>query len=255
MTKFAFRAALVALGLMATAPAMAADNTFGPLGVALNAGVVSDYRFRGISQSDKNPAFQAGAEATVTANDWLTPYLGLWGSSVDFNNGTTAEIDAYGGLRGTFDKLGLDLGFIRYNYTGRAAPEAQDFTEIKLGVSYDFGFALPSAAVYYSPEYFNNSGTGVYYTAGVAVPIPVTEFSPTIKANIGKQTLDVPANFFGTGATKDNYIDYNIGLFATYWGFTAGVQYVDTNLSRRDCGGLNTCESGVVVSLNYAYSF
>jgi uncharacterized protein (TIGR02001 family) len=255
MTKFAFRAALVALGLVAAAPAMAADNLLGPLGVAVNAGVVSDYRFRGISQSDKNPAFQAGVEGTLPVNDWLTPYVGLWGSSVDFNNGTSAEIDAYGGLRGTFDKLGLDVGFIRYNYTGRGSPASQDFTEWKLGASYDFGFALPSAAVYYSSDYFGNSDTAVYYTAGVAVPIPVTDFAPTIKANVGKQTVDKPANFFGAGATKDNYIDYNIGLFATYWGFTAGVQYVDTNLSKTECGGLSTCESGVVVSLNYAYSF
>ncbi|MBS4045777.1 MAG: TorF family putative porin [Alphaproteobacteria bacterium] len=252
MTKFAFRAALVALGLVAAAPAMAADI---PLGVAVNAGVVSDYRFRGISQSDKDPAVQGGIDGTLAPNDWLTIYAGVWGSSVDFNNGTTAEVDLVGGFRGTFDKLGVDIGFIRYNYTGRTGPESQDFTEGKLAVSYDFGFALPSAAVYYSPEYFNNSGTAVYYTAGVAIPIPVTEFSPTIKANIGHQTVDKPVNFFGTGATKDDYIDYNIGLFATYWGFTAGVQYVDTNLSKRDCGGLSTCESGVVFSLNYAYTF
>lgn len=249
MTKFAFRAALVALGLVAAAPAMAADI---PLGVAVNAGVVSDYRFRGISQSDKNPAVQGGIDATLAPNDWLTIYTGVWGSSVDFNNGTTAEVDLVGGLRGTFDKLGVDVGFIRYNYTGRTGPESQDFTEGKLAVSYDFGYVLPSAAIYYSPEYYANSGTAVYYTAGVAVPIPVTEFSPTIKANIGKQTIDKPLNF---GITKDSYIDYNIGLFASYWGFTAGVQYVDTNLSKTECNGLSTCESGVVVSLNYAYTF
>lgn len=248
MIKFAFRAALVALGLVAAAPAMAADI---PLGVAVNAGVVSDYRFRGISQSQKNPAVQGGIDGTLAPNDWLTIYAGLWGSSVDFNNGTNAEFDLIGGFRGTFDKLGVDVGFIRYNYTGDG-PESQDFTEGKLALSYDFGFVLPSAAVYYSPEYFANSGTAVYYTAGVAIPIPVTEFSPTIKANIGKQTIDRPANF---GITKDDYIDYNIGLFATYWGFTAGVQYVDTNLSRTECGGLKLCESGVVLSLNYAYTF
>lgn len=248
MTKFAFRAALMALGLVAATPAMAADI---PLDVAANAGVVSDYRFRGISQSDKNPAFQAGLDATLAPNDWLTIYTGVWGSSVDFNNGTTAEVDLVGGLRGTFDKFAVDVGFIRYNYTG-SGPEAQDFTEGKIAASYDFGFVLPSAAIYYSPEYYNNSGTGVYYTAGVAVPIPVTEFSPTIKANIGKQTMDRPANF---GITKDSYVDYNIGLFASYWGFTAGVQYVDTNLSKTECGGLSTCESGVVVSLNYSYAF
>lgn len=249
MTKVIFRAALVALGLVAAAPAIAADH---PIGVAVNAGVVSDYRFRGISQSDKDPAVQAGAEATLGVNDWLTIYAGLWGSSVDFNNGTDAEIDAYGGFRGTFDKLGLDLGFIRYIYTGTGSTDSENFTELKAGVSYDFGYVLPSAAIYYSQDYFGNSGDAVYYTAGVAIPIPVTDFSPTIKANIGQQHIDIPARF---GITKDKYIDYNIGLFATYWGFTAGIQYVDTNLSKTECGGLSTCEGGAVLSLNYAYTF
>lgn len=248
MTKFAFRAALVALGLVAAAPAMAADI---PLGLTVNAGVVSDYRFRGISQSNKDPAFQAGAEGTLAPNDWLTLYAGVWGSSVDFNDGTTAEVDPYGGFRGTFDKLAIDIGFIRYNYTGKA-PDSHNFTEWKAAASYDFGYVLPMAGVNYSSDYFGNSGAAVYYSAGVAVPIPVTEFSPTIKANIGKQTIDKPRNF---GITKDNYIDYNIGLFASYWGFTAGVQYVDTNLSKAECNGLNTCEGGMVVSLNYSYSF
>ncbi|MCW0232891.1 MAG: TorF family putative porin [Ferrovibrio sp.] len=249
MTKVIFRAALVALGLVAAAPAIAADI---PLSVAVNAGVVSDYKFRGISQSNNDPAVQGGVEAALAPNDWLSIYAGLWASSVDFNNGTDAEVDAYGGFRGTFDKLGLDLGFIRYIYTGQGGTSAENYTEFKAAASYDFGFVLPSAGIYYSPDFYNNSGRAVYYTAGVAVPIPVTDLSPVIKANIGKQTIDKPANF---GITKDDYIDYNIGLFATYWGFTAGVQFVDTNLSKTECGGLKTCDSAAVFSLNYAYTF
>lgn len=245
MNKTLFGAAILAASALA-APAIAADPS-----VTLTAGVVSDYTFRGISQSDSNPAVQAGAELSLPANDWLSIYAGAWGSSVDFNNGTTAEVDAYGGLRGTFDKLGVDVGFIRYFYTGASNPEL-DYTEAKLAVSYDFGFVLPSAAIYYSPEFYNDSGTAVYYTAGVAVPIPVTEFSPTIKANIGKQTIDDESAF---GITKDSYIDWNIGLFASYWGFTAGVQYVDTNLSKAECGGLSTCEARAVFSLGYSYTF
>lgn len=246
MKKIMFGAAVMAAGLL-TAPAMAADPS-----VSLSAGVVSDYTFRGISQTDEEPALQAGAEVSVPANDWLSIYGGVWGSNVDFNNGTELEIDGYGGLRGTFDKLGVDVGVIRYIYTGSNEPDALDYTEGKLAVSYDFGVAVPSAAIYYSPEFYNDSGTAVYYTAGVSVPIPVTDFSPTIKANVGKQTLDDEAAF---GITKDSYIDWNIGLFASYWGFTAGVQYVDTNLSKTECGGLDTCDARAVFSLGYSYSF
>lgn len=247
MKKFVLGAAALAASFGA-APVMAADPS-----VTLSAGVVSDYTFRGISQTDENPALQLGAEVSVPANDWLSIYGGVWGSNVDFNNGTEAEIDAYGGLRGTFDKLGVDVGFIRYFYTGNTGNNSNlDYTEAKLAVSYDFGFVLPSAAVYYSPEFYNDSGSAVYTTAGVAVPIPVTEFSPTIKANIGRQTIEDEAAF---GITEDSYIDWNIGLFASYWGFTAGVQYVDTNLTKTECGGLDTCEARAVFSLGYTYTF
>lgn len=240
-------AAALGAASFAAAPAVAADPT-----VTLTAAVVSDYTFRGISQSDEDPALQLGGEVSLPANDWLAVYAGLWGSNVDFNNGTEAEIDAYGGLRGTFDKLGVDVGFIRYIYTGKSNNDELDFTEGKLAASYDFGFVLPSAAIYYSPDYYNDSGTSVYYTAGVAVPIPVTEFSPTIKANVGRQHVEDERAF---GITKDSYIDWNIGLFATYLGFTAGIQYVDTNLSKRECGGLDTCNARAVASLGYTYSF
>lgn len=246
MKKTLFGAAFLAASAMA-APAIAADPS-----VTLTAGVVSDYTFRGISQTDENPALQLGGEVALPTNDWLSIYAGVWGSNVDFNNGTRAEIDAYGGLRGTFDKLGVDVGFIRYFYTGTAGNSELDYNELKLAASYDFGFVLPSAAVYYSPEFYNDSGTAVYYTAGVAVPIPVTEFSPTIKANVGRQHIEQEAAF---GITKDSYIDWNIGLFASYWGFTAGVQYVDTNLSKTECGGLDTCEARAVFSLGYSYTF
>jgi uncharacterized protein (TIGR02001 family) len=246
MKNYVFGAAAVLAASFAATPVVAADPT-----VTLTAGVVSDYTFRGISQTNENPALQLGGEIALPTSDWLAIYAGLWGSNVDLNNGAEAEIDAYGGLRATFDKLGVDVGFIRYIYTGRVNDEL-DYTEGKLAVSYDFGFVLPSAAIYYSPEFYNDSGSAVYYTAGVSVPIPVTQFAPTIKANVGRQHIDDNAAF---GITKDSYMDWNIGLFATYWGFTAGVQYVDTNLTKRECGNLDICEARAVFSLGYTYSF
>lgn len=245
MKKILFGAAFLAAAVLA-APAIAADPS-----VTLSVGAVSDYTFRGISQTDGEPAVQGGAELSLPTSDWLSIYAGVWGSSVDFNNGTTAEVDAYGGFRGTFDKLGVDLGFIRYFYTGNANGSL-DFTEYKAAASYDLGYVLPSTAIYYSPDYTLNSGNSVYYTAGVSVPIPLTEFSPAIRANVGRQHIDNNAAF---GITEDSYIDWNIGLFASYWGFTAGVQYVDTNLSKAECGGLSTCEPRAVVSLGYSYTF
>src|ERR1043165_4887890 len=111
MTKFAFRAALVALGLTVAVPALAADPD--RLTATLSATGVSDYRFRGISQTDTAPALQLGAEGAFKFNDMLSGYIGVWGSNVDFNNDAKAEVDAMGGFRWTFDKLILDTGVIR----------------------------------------------------------------------------------------------------------------------------------------------
>lgn len=254
MIKFAFRAALVALGLTATVPALAADAD--RFAATLTATGVSDYRFRGISQTDTAPALQLGADGAFKFNDFLAGYIGVWGSNVDFNNDAKAEVDALIGFRWTFDKLSLDTGVIRYNYVGANEALNLDFTEYKLTAAYDFGFAIPSAGVYYSPEFQGDSSTGVYYTAGITVPLPITQFEPKLIANIGKQTIDRQQNYFGAGSTTDDYMDWNVGLFATFWGFTAGIQYVDTNLSKQECfGGLNWCEAGAVFSVGYSYAF
>lgn len=255
MIKFAFRAALVAVALTATAPAFAADAD--RLTATLSATGVSDYRFRGISQTDTAPALQLGAEGAFKFNDMVSGYIGLWGSNVDFNNDASAEVDALGGFRWTFDKLTIDTGVIRYNYVGASDNLNLDFTELKLTAAYDFGFAIPSAGIYYSPNFQADSHTGVYYTAGVTVPLPITQFEPKIIANVGRQTIDREELFFsGSPRPQDSYMDWNIGLFASFWGFTAGIQYVDTNLSKQECfGGSNWCDAGAVFSLGYTYSF
>src|SRR6202030_1748120 len=45
-------------------------------------------------------------------------YVGMGGESIDFPNHAAAEIDFYGGIRPTFDKLALDFGAWYYWYPG-----------------------------------------------------------------------------------------------------------------------------------------
>jgi uncharacterized protein (TIGR02001 family) len=252
MKKFVMRAAFAALALTATAPAMAEDR----LSLTLTPAVVSEYYFRGISQTDGHPAAQLSGEGAFKINDTFTGYLGAFASNVDFNNSVSAEVDFTGGFRSTFDKLTLDLGLIRYMYLDQpTGSQTYDFTEAKLTAAYDFGFAIPSAGIYYSPNFQLDSGNATYLTAGLTVPVPVTQFEPKIVANIGQQTIDKPQNFFGAGNTDDKYLDWNIGLFASYWGFTAGLQYVDSDLKKSHCAGGANCGPAAVLSLSYAYTF
>ena len=117
--KFAALSALVAItGLPTAVLAQDAPST------SFNVGVVSDYRYRGISQSGLKPALQGGA-------DYSNPsglYLGTWLStikwikdagrinSVDAGN-TPAEWDLYGGYKGAITKdLAYDVGGLYYLY-------------------------------------------------------------------------------------------------------------------------------------------
>ena len=97
-SKMAIAAALVATCVSA----LAADPPKSDWTIAGNAGLFSDYRFRGISLSDKDPAFQPGF--TVSHESGL--YASVWGSNVADNGGDNIEIDFIGGYAttlGTFD--------------------------------------------------------------------------------------------------------------------------------------------------------
>jgi len=260
MKKVVIQAAIVGMALVAgqfAGQAKAEDDRFS---LTASAAVVSEYYFRGISQAyskdDIKPAFQPGLEGDMKITDFATGYLGIWGSNVDFNNGTSAEMDLFGGFRFTMDKAALDLGMIQYDYLGSDNAPNQPYHEFKAVGSYDFGFVVPTAGVYYSPAYFGGSGKATYVTGGVTVPIPYTEFSPKVVANVGHQSVEKNA----TWGTKD-YMDWNVGLYATFFGVTAGLQYVDNNLDDGDAANTTCrsdgkpCSAAAVLSLSYSYAF
>ena len=108
-------AALLALSAL---PAIAlADDAASPL--TFNIGAVSDYRFRGITQTRGEPAIQAGV-------DYALPYgfyIGAWASNIKWikDNGVSGsvELDVYGGYKGEIMKdLTYDVGILQYAYVG-----------------------------------------------------------------------------------------------------------------------------------------
>jgi len=118
---------VIAAGLAASS-AMAADMATkapppaapppSPWDVAISAALMNDYNFRGITQSAHNPSTQAGFELRYTQSPMWQYYAGISGESIDFPNQAAAEIDFYGGIRPTFDKLALDFGVWEYWYPG-----------------------------------------------------------------------------------------------------------------------------------------
>src|SRR5262245_48493805 len=109
-------ASAFAADMSAKAPKTAPAAAPSPWDIAFGATVMSDYNFRGISQSDRGPAGSAYFEPRYNITSDLQLYGGIAATSVKLATDPTAEIDLYGGIRPTFGPLAFDFGGIYYWY-------------------------------------------------------------------------------------------------------------------------------------------
>jgi len=184
-------AATLAAGLIGLAAPASAQST---VDVAWNVGAVSDYVFRGFSQTGEDPAIQGGVDLTSGGF-----YAGAWASNVDFGDDTDAEVDLYGGYRTEAGGFALDFGAIGYLYVGEPDGADYNYAEFKAAASRAVGPATFGAAVYYSPDFFGADKEATYAEVNAA-------FSPapkwTVSGALGKQWLDV----------SDDYTTWNVGV-------------------------------------------
>lgn len=98
--------------------------------LSFNAGAVTDYRYRGISQSRLKPAAQAGADLAHSSGF----YVGTWASTIrwieDAGGDAKAEWDIYGGYKGALAGVGYDVGVLRYQYPGHDLAVSPNTTEL-----------------------------------------------------------------------------------------------------------------------------
>ncbi len=236
----------LALAGLLIAPAGAAAQD-GPSPVSFTGSVtgVSDYTFRGISQTLEDIAIQGG----ITAAGPQGLYLGAWGSSLNFGEASHedrahTEMDVFGGLKKSVAGVDADLGFVYYGYPGTGATYEYDFIEFALGLSRSFAALSAGVKAAYSPDYFAGSGSGLYTSATVGVPLPSTPLS--VAGSVGHQTIDVNSAF----GTPD-YTDWSAGASLAALGLSFGVTYVDTDVAKTECfGGSNLCAPRIVFSLS-----
>ncbi|MEK7801803.1 MAG: TorF family putative porin, partial [Pseudomonadota bacterium] len=191
-------AALLAFSLPALAEESAKTCDVGEF--TGNVALVSDYTFRGVSQSKEEPTIQGGFD-WAQASTGL--YLGVWGSGVDFTDATT-EIDLYGGIGGSMNKFSWKLGGIYYYYPGAAGNLNYDFWEAAAVFGYDFGVVQTNLALNYSPNYFTDSGSAFYTSLNATAPLP-HDFR--IDAHVGRQVVDDNAAF-----GYKYYNDWSLGV-------------------------------------------
>ena len=215
----------------APAAAPAWDMTFG-------ARIVSDYNFRGISQTDRKPGVQGYAEITY---QWL--YAGIAGYSVDLPTKPAAEIDLTYGIRPKFGPLTFDLGMIHYWYprekqyidgTGAIwTPKNTDFYEFAGKALYNWeDKVFIGANVFHSPNWLGTGARGTYYSGTLKVVPPLEGFA--VSGELGFYQLGRTSAYLGGIDLKD-YTYWNAGVSYTYKYATLDLRYHDTNLSKQNC--------------------
>src|SRR3989339_612107 len=111
------------LGALCAMPVLAADEPASPHTVTSNVGIVSNYVFRGITQTAGAPAIQGGMDYAHASGF----YAGVWGSNVTWiadagalaSGSQSMELDTYLGYRSSItDDIGYDVGNVRFNYLG-----------------------------------------------------------------------------------------------------------------------------------------
>ncbi|MEO8670824.1 MAG: TorF family putative porin [Tahibacter sp.] len=219
-----FTTTWIAAVAMLGSSAAYADSTFtGTLALT------NDYVFRGLSQTNRDPALQGGVEYSH-ASGW---YVGAWGSNVSWLSdvstssapvSSSLELDLYGGWRGNVsDSVKLDAGLYTYYYPG----EYPSGFVLPYTTEAFFGVSVGPASVKYYHSLTNlfgfadTDGSG-YLDASVNV-----EFSPSwmLNAHAGRQRVK--------NLATASYMDWKLGVtktFSSNW--SLALAYLDTSADR-----------------------
>jgi uncharacterized protein (TIGR02001 family) len=212
--------------------------------VTANVALVSDYRFRGISQTGEDAAVQGGFDASFEPGF----YIGTWASSVDFgdvDDGSgsygTMEIDYYAGWAGPIGDtdFAIDVGYYYYQYPGDTVDPKGDYQEFNITPSWkDL-----SIGVTYSDDFYAETGKYWYYAADYSFGF-AEDFSLGLHAGYNK----FDDGFFSTD--EDEYTDYSVTLTYTFKGVDLAVAWVGTDLDDDDCYDSNICDDTAVFSIS-----
>lgn len=211
-------ASLAAAAVLSFAPATAmADD-----GVAFNAGLVTDYRYRGISQSRLKPALQGGID--YTAGPF---YLGAWGSTIkwlkDFAADASVEIDVYGGYKGEISKeLTYDVGFLTYIYPSNSLSPNANTTEVYGALSYGPVTAKYSHSL---TNTFGNADSKNSNYLDITATFEVAD-GWTLAPHIGRQRISGPSAGVGT------YTDVSVTLSKDFKGVVPSLALVSTDADK-----------------------
>jgi len=257
MQRLSFIAATALLGgMLLASQAATAQRTIESVGLTVTTtpAIVTDYMFRGISQTRSGPALQGTIDVEHTSG----LYVGAFVSNATFRStNVRQEVDGSFGYRFAVGDLKLDFGGTYFGYPGYEAPTGGfevGWWEATIRASYEIAPVKFLGYVAYSPNFSGESGNALYAEIGVDAAL---DFGFTLSARAGYQWIQrniVPANwngqdgYFGTPDYAVLSFGFSRELFAGIIGSVTGIY---STLSTGDCfGGAQICGMRVVGSLS-----
>lgn len=220
--------------LLAATPAMAQD-TAPPPPVTVSGGVTvtSDYRFRGLTQSDEGAAFQG----TVNINHESGFYIGTWYSTIDGDDSLPGygneEVDFYGGYSTTLGSgIGVDAGLLYYYYPNGLNGLDTDFFEPYASLTYSLGPVDAKVGAAYAwggqdgLDFTSGNDDNIYVYGEASTGIPGTPLS--LNTHVGHTSGSLG---LVNADSSDQYWDWSAGVEWSGGPVVGGVKYVDTNIT------------------------
>jgi uncharacterized protein (TIGR02001 family) len=230
--------------LLALAVALAATAvpTIASAQVAFNAAVVTDYRYRGISQSKLKPAVSAGVDYAAGAF-----YVGAWASSIKWideaGGSGNVEIDLYGGYKAELAKdVTLDVGVLAYVYPSNKLATSANTTELYGAVTFGPATLKYSHAV--TNTFANADSKNSFYldlSAGFEMA------GVMVTPHIGHQKIK--------GSSACTYTDYSVTVSKDFSGFVPSLMAVGTS-AKDACylvNGKDLGKAALVLGLKYNF--
>lgn len=178
-------------------------------GLSVTPAVVSDYDFRGVTQTDGDPAVQLGATYSFDSGF----YVGAWGSNIDFGPGDpNIEIDYFAGFAGgdASESFGYDIGLNYYTY-----PNAGSINTLEVYAGISKGWF--AGKVWYSPDVSSSDDSSFYVEGNATIPLPL---GFALTGHVG----------YSTSKAYVDYVDYAVGVGYDIGKVSLAVKYVDNDL-------------------------
>jgi len=185
-----------------------------------SADLTSNYVFRGISESNNDPAIQGSLTYSLQTTGI---YVTAWGSTVNFLNdqGKRARIEldtSIGIANPIIDNANYDISLARYNYPNASAA---DYNELIVIGNYQF----LEGTISYSSNVYNSHKTGIYYQLGLHYDVPAKYIyfqGINVSATVGHYNLPKSADLY-------SYSDYSATISKKISNYILSLGWTGTN--------------------------